>query len=167
MKIKSLPFLLLLLIFCGCSSELKQNNQSDLKLTANWGGINWNVPMNLGKNNTVYDSATLFHVALTIENPSSDSLRFQSMTCSYEDSFFVDDSIHFKIQKRYDCFNNVPCTIELPPHSKTYRYIMLRPTKGQIDLKNKSLKIGIHANHKTLWSNTLNTNQLNKVIEKN
>lgn len=168
MRLTTIILIFATTIFLGCSNRADNKNNDGLTLTANWGGFNWRIPRisytSDSANASVYDSATVIHVAVTISNPTSDTLQFPSMTCSYEDFFLMNDTINFKIQSRFDCYSNVPCQIVLPPKTKTDRYIMLRQLTNFRKLPTESIKIGMRLENKIIWSNELNPNRLTKEI---
>lgn len=153
---------------CSCGDDKKSNH--GLTMTANWGGRNWIIPhINVASDTAhvcVYDSATIFHVAVTIENPTADTLQFPSMTCSYEDFFLVDDTVNFTVQPRFDCYSNVPCNITLPPNTKTDRYIMLRQLTSFRENPTKKIKIGMRLKKEVIWSNELDPQRLTQEIYK-
>jgi hypothetical protein len=155
-------------IFWDCSNLADKKNNDGLTLTANWGGFNWRIPhasyISDSTNASVYDSTTVIHIAVTIANPTSDTLQFSSMTCSYEDFFLVNDTINFEIQSRFDCYSNGPCEIVLPPNAKTDRYIMMRQLSNFRKLPTESIKIGMRLDNRMIWSNELNPHRLTKEI---
>lgn len=135
-----------------------------LVLTAHWGGVNWRwlceSPPDAPDHIKVLDSARLIHVAVTISNPTADTLSFSSMSCSYENSFFVDDTATFAIHQQNICFKNGPIDIKVPPKMKTDRYIMLRQRTSFRDIPTKPVKIGMRVGYKILWSNELYPDRL-------
>ena len=155
-------------IFGGCSNPTDKENNDGLTLTANQGGFNWRIPrvgcISDSTNASVYDSANVFHIAVTIANPTSDTFQFPSMICSYEDFFLVNDTINFKIQSRFDRFLNGHCQIVLPPNAKTDRYIMIRQLTNFRKLPTESIRIGMRLNNGIIWSNELNPHRLTKEI---
>jgi hypothetical protein len=154
------------ILWC-CSNHTDKKNDAGLTLTANWGGFNWRAPVVRSASETIrtiYDSATVIHVAVTISNPTSDTLQFPSMSCSYEDFFLVSDTINFMVQGKFDCFMNFPCRIVLPPRSKTDRYLMLRQLTNFRTLPKEPIRIGMRLENKIIWSNELNINRMVKDI---
>jgi len=156
----------LTLISCQ-SQDKKQNNKPSLELSANLGGI-------------IYlDTTSTIHIATTLYNPTSDTVNFVTMTCSYEDFFLTDTSI-FKVQSRYDCYSNVPAVMSIAPNSKLDQFIMVRPTGKDIKIIDNKLRIGMYImtpkkengfdeiikqyenrqSAKILWSNELDLNRL-------
>jgi len=71
------------------------------------------------------DTSRIVYVSLSLHNESSDTLEFMSMSCSYEDMFYVEGNENYKVRSRYDCYSNGPFTLSLPPKAKTDRYIMI------------------------------------------
>lgn len=124
-------FVIFITLFSCHSKDKEQNLNEGLELTARLGGI-------------IYlDTASIFHVATTLSNPTKDTLSFVTMTCSYEDLFLTDTSL-FKVQSRYDCFRNVPTVKSIPPYSKIDQFILIKPTNKDIILGNHKLKIGVY-----------------------
>jgi hypothetical protein len=124
------------------------------------------------------DTSLIIHVCATIENLSSDTVVFGSMTCSYEDLFVVNDS-NYQVQSRFDCYKNGPCFISLPPKAKTDRYLLIRQTGSQSVRHNNPIKVGmklilsendLHTGHSKMdsnviiWSNELQMNRLYKGV---
>jgi hypothetical protein len=121
---------ILLLSACKNKVQTKQIKQG-LELSAHPGGI-------------IYlDTTPIIHIATTLFNPSDDTARFVTMTCSYEDMFLT-DTTDFKVHSRYDCFSNYPTVFEIPPHSKLDQYIMVRPTSKDIKAWDKKIRVGMY-----------------------
>jgi hypothetical protein len=166
--------LLLTLTFCSCHSQDKtQNAKQELELTATLGGI-------------IYlDTTSTIHIATTLLNPTKDTLSFVTMTCSYEDLFLTDTSI-FKVQSRYDCFNNYPTVMSIPPGEKLDQFIMVKPTTKDTKIIDNKLRIGMYLltpkkengfdgiikqyesrqNGKVIWSNKLDLKRLYRRLYK-
>lgn len=161
-------FILITLVLVTSCAEIKENK--NLTLTIFWGGINTR-PINaispdFNNEQTIKDTSTFINVVVEIANPTADTIVFSSMTCSYEDYFILEENSVFKIRNRNDCFTNAPCEIQLPPKTKTNRYLVLKLLIPEKLITNQLLKLGMKYNQKILWSNVLNTNQLFKQIYK-
>ena len=128
------------------------------------------------------------YIATTIYNPTDDTIRFLTMTCSYED-FFLTDTADFKVQQDNLCYSNYPTFITLPPKSKTDRYITVRSAKTNFtpaDYVKYKIKIGMYLitwtknlkyrdqhdlyenrqKAEIIWSNDLELNKLYREIYK-
>lgn len=81
---------------------INQNKLAKLKYT----------PPN-GKNN--YYRKTVLFVPVKLTNNSNDTLKYLSMTCSWEEFYLVDKREIAGIPIE-ECIKNIPCTIMLPPH---------------------------------------------------
>jgi len=164
---KFIFILITLVLVTGCDENKENKN---LTLTIFWGGIN-TLPKNaispdFNKELTNKESSTFINVVIEIANPTTDTIVFSSMTCSIEDYFILEENTVFKIQNRNDCFTNAPCKIQLPPKTKTNRYLVLKLLVPEKHLSNQLLKIGMKHNDKILWSNVLKTAQLYKKVYK-
>ena len=107
------------------------DRQNGLMLTAALGGVEPDT------NVTVY-------IVVTIYNPTTDTIVFTSMKCSFWD-FFVTDTSAFEVQSgKVPCFLNGFDFIKLPPGKRTERYISLRPEKWSLIKGVKKLKIGMY-----------------------
>ncbi len=136
----------------------------------------------LGGAGSFLDTIGVIHIATTLYNPTADTVRFVSMTCSYED-FFTTSTNSFKIQSRYDCYSNYPTVITIPPKAKTDRYIMITRTKKGMNVDTITLKVGMYylpykmgdnfdaiikqyderQKADILWSNELDLKRLHKI----
>lgn len=114
------------------SQESKLSQQKTPELTASLGGTG-----------SFLDTIGVIYIATTIYNPTTDTIRFVSMTCSYEDLFTTDTGT-FKIQSRYDCYSNYPTVIILPPNARTNRYIMVTQRPKVKDTNADKLKVGMY-----------------------
>jgi hypothetical protein len=162
---KFIFILITLVLVTGCA-EIKENK--NLTLTISWGGINTMtidaISPDFNNELTNKDTSIYINVVVEIANPTVDTIVFSSMTCSYEDYFIMEENTVFKIQNSNDCFTNAPCSIQLPPKTKTNRYLVLKLLIPEKQLPNQLLKIGMKHNDKILWSNVLNTDQLFKHV---
>ena len=162
-----------LLSFCNSANIKNKAPLNDsLQITASLGG-----------RGVFLDTISVIYIAVTIHNPSSDTMRFGSMTCSYED-FFTVSSPSYRVQSRYDCFSNYPNIITLPPKTKTDRYIMISQTKkGDTNVDTK-FRIGMfyikgdhnitldsagkfyqnRYNEKAIWGNELDLKRFNRFV---
>jgi hypothetical protein len=124
--------LAILICVASCGSQ-KTSKPIPLQLTASLGGIG-----------SLHDTIGVIYISTTLHNLTNDTVRFISMSCSYED-FFTTNTDLFKVQSRYDCYSNYPIVIILPPKSRTDRYIIITaPQKGKkVDID--KLKIGMHS----------------------
>src|SRR5213595_306018 len=99
-KIYFLTPLIICICFYSCNhsnTKAKEPSKSDsLQLFAYLGGVG-----------LFLDTINVIHIVATLYNPTKDTMRFGSMTCSYED-FFTIDNDDYSIQSRYDCFSNYP-----------------------------------------------------------
>jgi hypothetical protein len=162
----STKFILLIIISVLVTCCKETNVNKNLTLTIFWGGINTQpknaISQDFNKELTNKDSSIFINVVAEIANPTADTIVFSSMTCSFEDYFIMEENTVFKIQNSNDCFTNAPCSIQLPPKTKTNRYLVLKLLIPEKQLLNQLLKIGMKHNDKILWSNVLNTDQLFK-----
>ena len=102
-----------------------------LELSAQLGGI-------------IYlDTTPRIHISTTLFNPTTDTISFVTMTCSYEDMFVTDTSV-IKVQSRYDCYSNFPTVINIPPNSKLDQFIMVRPINKDIKAIDCKIRIGMY-----------------------
>jgi hypothetical protein len=131
-KTNTFILLLAMTFFLSCLSKDKtKNGNYELELTATLGGI-------------IYlDTTFTIYIATTLFNPTKDTLSFVTMTCSYEDIFLTDTSI-FKVQSRYDCYSNYPTITDIPPREKLDQFIMVKPTKKDIEIIDNKLHIGMY-----------------------
>ena len=168
--------LIICICFCSCNhykTKADIHSKSDsLQLFAYIGGVG-----------TFLDTINVIHIVATIYNPTKDTVRFGSMTCSYEDFFTVDNDV-YSIQSRYDCYSNFPNVISLPPNSKTDRFIMIKYNKSDTSSKREKFRIGMfylkyyenatldsatkfyqnRFQQKAIWSNELNINRMYKIV---
>jgi hypothetical protein len=150
----------------------KPGKQSELQLTASLGGRGMFI-----------DSIPVVYIATTLYNPTSDTIKFISMSCSYEDLFTTNTNL-FQVQSRWDCYRNVPSIVALPPKARTDRYIMIKATGKDKYINKGSFKINMYyLPYKTgmsfneivsaldnkqsatlVLSNTVDLERLNKVV---
>jgi hypothetical protein len=116
----------------GCNSkDRKQPIKMALELTAHLGGV-------------IYlDTTPTIHVSTTLFNPTSDTMSFVTMTCSYEDMFLT-DTTSFEIQSRHDCFKNVPTAFQIPPNSKIDQFVMVKPVLKETQANDSKIRIGMY-----------------------
>lgn len=121
-----------LILFQSCKSRnTKREIKLAVELSAKLGGI-------------IYlDTTPRIHIATTLHNLTDDTLRFVSMTCSYEDMFLTDTSA-FKVQSRNDCFSNFPMVKTLPPRSKLDQFIIVRPVTKEVKTIDNKIRIGMY-----------------------
>ncbi len=188
MRLLSITAILFSFIALGCNHNAASESESNsLVLTAKWGGVNWNLPsivqlsdsLNDPDLYSMSDSSYILHVCVTLTNPTNDTIKFSSWICSYENSFHVDDTVNFELQNRFDCYADGPCDINLPPHTSTDRFIMLRwkptvkrsITKGangedviwsSSEFPSHPIKVGMDYEGSILWSNELDPKHLDK-----
>ncbi|MGV9013674.1 MAG: hypothetical protein ACOH13_13865 [Flavobacteriales bacterium] len=105
--------------------------ETDVQLTARLGGISY------------LDTARIVHIATTLYNPSSDTVRFISMDCSYEDMFLVGGNDNYVIRSRYDCFKNWAIVQVLPPKTYLDQFIQIAPLDKNTRGHHGRLKIGM------------------------
>lgn len=90
------------------------------------------------------DTTVTIRIVITIYNPTSDTIEFASMKCSYWD-FFTTDTTAFEVQTgNYPCFSNNLYFIKLPPGKRTDRYITLKPENWEHIKAIKKLRIGMY-----------------------
>jgi hypothetical protein len=127
-------FLPICFMYWTTPATITHKTKETLILTASLGGIKY-----LEKSPPVC-------IATTIFNPTDDTIRFLTMTCSYDD-FFLTDTAEFKVQSYNFCYSNVPIFITLPPKSKTDRFIMVKsdnPNFTPNDYVKYKIKIGMY-----------------------
>jgi hypothetical protein len=136
-QIKNKFFIINLLTFLICFNSCYSQNEKlkkpiTLELTASLGG-----------SGGFLDTIGVIYITTTLYNPTPDTIKFVSMTCSYED-FFTTNTDTFKIQSRYDCYSNYPTVVTLPPMTKTDRYIMVTRTLKGKNVDTSKFKVGMY-----------------------
>ena len=86
-----LVFVIILNSSCLSDSSKTLNNSSKITLTAALGGM------------TYLDTNKIVHISTIISNLTEDTIRFMSMSCSYEDFFLVGENDKYSVKSRYDC----------------------------------------------------------------
>lgn len=119
-------------ISCGHMDKKEPPTSQEIIITASIGG-----------RGLFFDSIPVIHIATTLYNPTKDTLRFLSMTCSYEGMYTTSDPA-YEVQSRWDCFSNVPMVVALPPGARTDHYIMIRKKNLADTSSLRSLKIGMY-----------------------
>lgn len=123
----------ILICFYSCHSQVDNPKKGPtLELTASLGGTG-----------SFLDTIGVIYISTTLFNPTNDTVKFISMTCSYEDMFTTNTDT-FKIQSRYDCYSNYPTVVTLPPNAKTDRYIMITRTHKGRSIDTSTLKVGMY-----------------------
>jgi hypothetical protein len=165
-------FLLSTGLLTNCASPENETtvNSNAAVLTAQVGGATYSGPDNV------------VHISTTITNLSLDTIRFRSMSCSYEDFFIVGENAGYSVLSRYDCYSNGPVTIVLPPNTQTKRFIMISTTNKPKKDHDRKLRIGMqyispeesegkssfYANRfqlgTTLWSNEIDLSELDRDV---
>jgi hypothetical protein len=148
-SILSTVFILAVFLISSCTNEQEKVDTEPLNIPANTPKLT--LSANLGGRSPL-DTTNTIYIATTLYNPSVDTIRFLSMTCSYED-FFLADSGSFKIAPFNICYSNVPAVIALPPGRKVDHYITIRPVTNQKDLRGQRIKIGMYYVSSIDWSN--------------
>jgi hypothetical protein len=120
--------------FCNSKEQKSNKGKSgdSLELTASLGGIEY------------LDTTRTIFIATTLYNPTADTIKFVSMSCSFED-FFVTDNPGFKVRPSV-CDKNAPTVEILPPQKKTDRYIMINPVNKESKISDSKIKIGMYFN---------------------
>ena len=80
-------------------------------------------------------------LAVQLVNHSLDTLRYVSMSCSYDDMFELDLGMPYVIFS-LDCGKNVPVVRTIKPHSIEFVYVMLEPMRGADPKKSFASKVG-------------------------
>ena len=120
-------------MLCSCDQQRNQStSKTPLELIATLGGT--------GK---FLDSIPVIYIVATVYNPTSDTVFFISMSCSYED-YFVTDTSAYKVQSRYDCYVNAPFAMAIPPKSRIDHPIMVARTTGGLGWDTTKFKIGMY-----------------------
>lgn len=133
---KTIPFLLLVLL-AECMSSCHSDGQKPASPKA------IEISAAIGGSGLFFDSIPVIHVAVTLYNPSADTLWYLTMTCSYEQMFTTSDS-GYQVQSRWDCYSNYPIISALPPGTRTDRYIMIRKKNLADTSALPWLKIGMY-----------------------
>ena len=97
------------------------------------------------------DSITHIFVKTDIENNSSDTVAYASMSCSWDEFYFTDTSK--VILKRQMCYRNGPVIVKISPHNKEEKILELI---YKDEPKTIRFKIGFSycpINHLTLMQN--------------
>lgn len=166
-----IPFLMIMLAL-SCVSNNKKPQQAEkktyhaLQLSASLGGI-------------VYqNNSQIMPIAITLYNPTNDTIFFRSMSCSYEDLFVIDDSTRFKIIPQ-ECYKNIPVVVALPSKAKIDFCLQLKPAPGFVIGNNLAFKVGMYFLALTnrlfvstdysealtiIWSDSLHTDRLARKI---
>jgi hypothetical protein len=163
MSAKAFIFFCLVILFSCSHKQGNQNKEDKLLLIAKIDSI---------KNQE--GAATVF-VATQLKNFSKDTIKYVSMSCSWEDAYATDAEQLSVIWK--ECDKNFPLVITIPPSQSQERRLQLIG-KEQLDkLKDLSFRIGLNlvlapdsnklfpklsqlSNHlndmkNVIWSNTL------------
>ncbi|MFK7971496.1 MAG: hypothetical protein AB8F95_14090 [Bacteroidia bacterium] len=98
----------------------------------------------------------VLNVNATVLNESSDTARFWTMACNYDDSFIVGQNDSLEIATRTLCFSNAPRLITLPPYYQSQFHI-------QVGLKD-TLKDRIRGNFKVGMILTLSEEELHHYL---
>lgn len=162
-----LPFLMLLSWESYCQSKIEPN----VELMATLGGINHGG-----------DSTDVIYISTTITNYTLDTVRFISMSCSHYDFYKVGNNTNYLVKSKNDCYSNVPYVIELLPFTRIKQFIEIVSENKTVH--KEKLKIGfqfirfeerdelslLYENRlkigKTIWSNTLDLEELYGTIKK-
>lgn len=146
MHIKFLIYICLICLFTGCNKAKDRDTAAanlpqekgevqkaipGLQLSAQPGGI------------TYLDTVPTIHIATTLTNPTSDTLHFVSMSCSYED-MFVTNTTSFEVTSRFDCYKNIPVVTTVPPHTKLDQFILIRPASKKVNVLSSKVKVGMY-----------------------
>ena len=68
-------------------------------------------------------------LVVALSNHSDDTLRYVSMSCSYDDMFELDPAMPYTITA-FPCFKNAPRVRIIAPHAAVFIEIMLAPMGG-------------------------------------
>lgn len=128
------------------------------------------VSLNITQQNCKGDTALL---KVIITNSSSDTIRYQSMSCSWY-NYFTTNSIRWKLLTWESiCFTNWRVTEKLPPHQSNVREISVVRTKTGLPVANFEVRLGFnfipvqHAPNLTTAKKMSKTSIVNKVIWSN
>jgi hypothetical protein len=78
------------------------------------------------------DTTHFIFVKSTLFNNSDDTVKFESMSCSYMDGFLT-DSKDISLEKN-TCYHNLQELIVIPPHKSFTRFLnLLIPNKSRLD----------------------------------
>lgn len=132
---------------------------TDVQLSAQLGGIVYS------------DTARVVHVITTLYNPTADTLRFISLSCSYEDMFVVGGNEGYALRPRFDCFKNAPTVQVLPPRTHLDQFIMVAAMDKSTMIHKGRLKIGLlwmdPSEHKDIFSAYQRRKELGRVVWSN
>lgn len=108
-------------------------------------------------------------IRVVFNNETSDTVTFQSMSCSFPDEFLISDTLNFGILPHV-CFRNIPVTVSIPPNYKSDRLIKIYRNDGQKQ-SNDQFKIGYKKQAKNrsteiLWTNPIKMRRLYQQVYK-
>ena len=132
------------LLFLSCSS--KNASTDDLQLLS--------LSTQMGSWKSV-PPQRFVSVITTLTNNTSDTLRYVSMSCSWQDAFIIDT----KKLNIYpvECDKNVPELIAIPPYGQEQKALAVVTEKSMEELRNIKFRIGF---------NWLAAKDYNEVFEK-
>jgi|GEM_PF-5609230 len=87
------------------------------------------------------DASGNVELMVTLSNHSADTLRYVSMSCSYDDMFELDPGMPYTITV-FPCGKNVPRVRTIAPQDTVFVEIMLAPVGGVKPTKPIASKIG-------------------------
>jgi hypothetical protein len=175
-KLKTVLSLILILSLVTCEKEIENGTQmnKDFFITASFGKYEL---YNTDSAKTIYrgvpKSSILIDFRIIFNNQSNDTIKFKSMSCSYDFEFTIPNSIFFICPSI--CFGNVPMTILIPPKHKIDRVLKVIWTNPS-DEKTKlsfgyipSKLLNREMKFDTLWSEpqTMSLKRLNQNVYKN
>lgn len=109
----------------------------------------------------------VLYLSTKLSNPTSDTIKLLTMTCSYEDYFEVKSDQNYKVQPFNICYRNHPTILILPPQSEVKQFIQVSSLDSSFFIHKGELTIGFRAiePYKIEFNDTTSSNTLTKMYE--
>jgi hypothetical protein len=135
-----LALFLILSMFCHAQSSRNYKRNSTVKPLTAIDRKNYVITIDQSKLSKTkysrpidnYYRKTVLFVPVTLTNNSNDTVKYRSMSCSWEDFYIVDKKSVAEIE-RQPCDHNIPSILILPPHRSTT--VRLPILKGRVSGK--------------------------------